>query len=287
MTEINIEKIKAEKPINELLKFCIFNIDKPSGPTSFGVDEIIKAKLNAKKASHFGTLDPKVTGVLPIAINRACKLSDYFMHKNKTYVGVMRIHKDIEENKLKTEMEKFTGKIKQLPPVKSRVKREVREREVFSFKILEKNGQDILFQAEVEAGTYIRKLCDDLGKNIGGAHMSELRRTRAGMFSEDDESFINLYEFEKAVDAWKAGDELPLRKIIIPGEIISQILPVVEIKKQAIKALYTGKFLDVRQTDKKSFNDEKFALFCDDVFIGVYKADSQILAKPEFVLTKI
>ena len=57
MTEINLEKIKAEKPIKELLEFCIFNIDKPSGPTSFGVDLIVKKALGANKTSHFGTLE--------------------------------------------------------------------------------------------------------------------------------------------------------------------------------------------------------------------------------------
>ena len=62
-----------QKTISELLKFSIVNIDKPSGPTSFQTDEFIKRALGLKKTSHFGTLDPKVTGVLPVALNRACK----------------------------------------------------------------------------------------------------------------------------------------------------------------------------------------------------------------------
>ena len=134
----------------------------------------------------------------------------------------MRIHKELDVEKIKQEMEKFTGKIKQLPPIKSRVARKVREREVFSFKLLEKQGQDVLFETEVEAGTYIRKLIDDLGKNIGGAHMSELRRIKAGIFNESDDNFVNLYEFERAIESWRAGNELPLRQILIPGEIISK-----------------------------------------------------------------
>ena len=60
-----------------------------------------------------------------------------------------------------------------------------------------------------------------------------------------------------------------------------------QVEKQALKALYNGKFLDIKQTNLKKFDDEKFALFCDDVFIGVYKANSQTQAKPEFVLTKV
>ena len=69
----------------------------------------------------------------------------------------------------------------QLPQVRSRVKRAFREREIKKFEILEREGKDVLFIEEVQAGTYIRKLCDDIGKNIGGAHMLELRRIKAGL----------------------------------------------------------------------------------------------------------
>ena len=224
---MDLEKIKNEKPIKELLEFSILNIDKPSGPTSFQVDEQIKKAFGLSKTSHFGTLDPKVTGVLPVALGRACKLSEYFMHKDKTYVGIMHLHSDISEKELKEQMKKFIGKIMQKPPIKSRVKRQEREREIKKFEILEKQEKEVLFLAEVEAGTYIRKLVSDLGLKIGGAHMTELRRIKACIFSEDDESFVNLYEFKEAVEEFKQGKEEKLRKMLIPAEIISQILPVV------------------------------------------------------------
>lgn len=159
MKNVDLDKIRREKSIKELLEFSIINIDKPSGPTSFQTDEKIKRWLDLRKTSHFGTLDPKVTGVLPIALNRACKLSDYFMHKDKTYVGVMHLHEKITKERLEKEMKKFIGKIMQTPPKKSRVKRQEREREVKKFKIIEIKEQDVLFLAEVQAGTYIRKLC--------------------------------------------------------------------------------------------------------------------------------
>ncbi len=124
------------KSINELLEFCIINVDKPAGCTSFDVVEKIKHLFNARKCGHFGTLDPMVTGVLPIAINRAVKLTDYFMHKDKVYIGKFRVHKEISEEKLKNEMKKFVGKIMQKPPVKSAVKRQLRERTVHKFEII-------------------------------------------------------------------------------------------------------------------------------------------------------
>ncbi len=145
--------------LNELLEFGIINLDKPSNYTSFQAAEIAAKLLGVGKFSHFGTLDPKVTGVLPVALNRACKLTGWFMKKNKTYVGVMKIHKPIDEIRLRQEMNKFVGKIMQMPPIKSRVKRQEREREIYSWEILEKEGRDVLFKVECEAGTYVRKLC--------------------------------------------------------------------------------------------------------------------------------
>jgi len=272
--------------VSELFEFSMVNIDKPSGPTSFQVDEKIKNWLGLRKTSHFGTLDPKVTGVLPIALNRACKLSDYFMHKDKVYVGIMHIHDRVDEKKLREEMQRFIGKIKQLPPVKSRVKREEREREVKKFEILEINRKEILFLAEVEAGTYIRKLVHDLGERIGGAHMTELRRVRAGIFEE--KKSVNLYEFKEAVDSWKVGEDSKLRKILIRGELaIKKVLPVIQVREESVKQLLTGKPLMKQDIEKaEKINDERFAVFFKDRFIEVAKKvdEGDIIARSEFVL---
>jgi len=285
--KINLDKIRKEKPLKELLDFSIINLDKPSGPTSFQVAEMVGRIIGAKKFSHFGTLDPKVTGVLPVAINRACRLATWFMKKNKTYVGIMRLHDEISEEKLKEEMKKFVGKIMQMPPVKSRVKREIREREVYKWDILEKDEKDVLFVTEVEAGTYIRKLCDDLGKAIGGCHMTELRRTKAGIFSEQDKEFVNLYQVEEAVEEWKKGNEEKLRKILIPGEVISEIMPVVQVKEKFLSKLWNGSpvFKEFLSEEMKE-SQGNIAVFSAERLIGVYKIakEGNVVAKPEFVL---
>ena len=284
--KIDLEKIKQEKPIQSLLQFGIINIDKPTGPTSFSVTDYIRKSLDLNKTSHMGTLDPAVSGVLPILLGRACRLSDYFMHKNKTYVGIMRLHKEVDEKTLKKVILKFIGKIKQLPPVRSRVKRAIREREVISFDIIEIEGKDILFSTEVQAGTYIRKICDDMGKEPGieGAHMLELRRIRAGMFSED--KIYTLYDFDKAVKSYQEGDEKPLREMIVPAEIISTFMPVIEITHKAVlKQLLTGKPLMKSDIKDKLPEEERFCIFNKDVFIGVYKKvdEGDIIARAEFV----
>lgn len=275
-----------EKPISELIQFSLINLDKPAGPTSFQVSQFVKYALKISKTSHMGTLDPQVTGVLPITLGRACKLSDYFMHKDKKYVGIMRVHEDISLEKLKKEMSAFTGKITQLPPVRSRVKRDFREREVKQFEILEKQGKDVLFIANVEAGTYIRKICSDLGEKIGGAHMLELRRVKASIFTENDDNFVNLYDFEKAAKEYLEGNELPLREILVPAEqAIKKVLPTTQLSEKAnLKQILTGKPLF--KTDIDSIpQEETFALFQDDKFLGIYhKVDEgDIIAKAEFV----
>jgi H/ACA ribonucleoprotein complex subunit 4 len=161
--------MKQQKPINELLEFCIVNIDKPSGLTSHDVVQKVKRILNAKRVGHTGTLDPMVTGVLPVLINRACKLSDYFMKKDKVYIGKMKIHKSISKEKLENEMKEFVGKIMQKPPVRSRVKRVERERNVNKFRLIDFDKETGIasFESDVQAGTYIRKLISDLGEKIG------------------------------------------------------------------------------------------------------------------------
>src|SRR3989344_5620289 len=95
----------------ELLNFSLININKPSGPTSFQVSQFIKHKLKLNKTSHMGTLDPQVSGVLPITLGRACKLSEYFMHHDKIYVGIMRLHKEVSKEKLEKAIQAQLGKI--------------------------------------------------------------------------------------------------------------------------------------------------------------------------------
>ncbi|GBE19926.1 MAG TPA: RNA-guided pseudouridylation complex pseudouridine synthase subunit Cbf5 [Candidatus Pacearchaeota archaeon] len=279
-----------KKSIQELLEFGIININKPSGPTSFDVSDFVRRTLKLRKTSHFGTLDPKVTGVLPVALNRACKLTGYFLGEDKEYIGIMRIHEDISLDKIKKAIkDKFTGKILQTPPVKSRVKRQERQREIKKFELLEKSDKDILFHVECEGGTYIRKLVDDLGKELGiGAHMLELRRIRAGIFKENDKEYpsINLYDLEKA-----SKDNKLLKKIIIPAEIITELHPRIDIKGDNVKQVLTGKPIhksDLKNQEKKK-TGEIVVIFSEDRFIGMYKVvnSGDIFAKSEFVMQDI
>lgn len=227
-----------------------------------------------------------VSGVLPVGLSRACRLSDYFMHRDKTYVGIMRLHTDVPDKQLQETIVKFIGKIQQLPPVRSRVKRAVREREVKTFTILERDGKDILFETQVQAGTYIRKLCDDMGKEIGGAHMLELRRTQAGVFEE--KSAITLYQLEAATEEYKKGNEQPLRSLLLPGEIIGTLLPVVFVREDVVKKLYQGSplFTHFVLAGTPLKKEQRVAVFESQKFIGCYRIinEGSVFGVPEFVL---
>lgn len=284
---LDIEKIRHERKIDKLLNFSIINIDKPTGMTSFDVDTEVKKMLGVGKTSHFGTLDPMVTGVLPVALGRACRLMEFFIHRNKTYLGEMHLHEKISEDKLNSEIRNFIGKIKQLPPVKSRVKRQEREREIYNFKILKKEGTNVSFIVECEAGTYIRKLVHDLGEKINGAHMTKLRRIKASIFSE--KNAVMIEDLMKALEECKTGKEEILRSMLIPGEIVTTILPSVEVKEECLKELLTGKPLFGKMIVKYNEdikNGDNFCVLHGDRLVAIMKKASEvgIIGRPLFVL---
>jgi H/ACA ribonucleoprotein complex subunit 4 len=289
--QINLEQLKQKKSINELLEFGIIILDKPTNMTSFDVSDFVRRKLKLRKTSHFGTLDPMVTGVLPIALNRACKLTGFFLGEDKEYIGTMRIHEDISIEKIKDAIKKgFIGKIMQIPPVKSRVKRQEREREIKKFEILEKNGKDVSFIVECQGGTYIRKLIHDLGEEMGiGAHMIQLRRIRAGIFRQKE--IITKEQFEKAVEEYEKRNDEKLREIIIPAEIVSEVYNAVEVKKEFVEKLLHGSpILEEFLIKKMKLEKNKIiSVFSEEKFIGMYKVTNEknIFAKSLFVLQKI
>jgi len=300
MTNIDLETLKNERPIEELVRFSIVLIDKPAGWTSFDVVNKVRgifSSFGVKKAGHFGTLDPQVTGVLPICLQDSCKIQEYFMHKNKTYIGKMKFHKKISREKVEEAMKKFLGKINQLPPVKSRVKRQVRQREIIDFKIIEFNeeNQEASFSSKVEAGTYIRKLIHDLGEKLEiGAQMTELRRIEAGIFSEKNTEYTTIENLSKLVREKNLEE---LKKYLIPSEIILSFIKSFEVSETSVSKLKNGSPLFIEMLKNKEDAEaikkltEPFALLSENRIIEIAKTSSQfqnpdIIAKPEVVLVR-
>jgi len=212
----------------ERLFRSIILLDKPAGPTSLECAERVRRIFSAKKSGHAGTLDPGVTGVLIIALDEATKAMPVLMGLEKTYEGVMHVHMDFLEQELREAVKSFTGKIIQRPPVRSAVSRQPREREIYSFEITGISGHDVSFRVRCQAGTYVRKLCSDLGEKMGTqAHMKSLRRIRAGPFSLKE--CANLEDLEKnpekhLIQIEKAFQKIGVKKIRVKESSVQKIL---------------------------------------------------------------
>jgi len=229
------------RAIEDLLKYGVINLDKPSGPTSHEVVSWARKILDIDNAGHGGTLDPKVTGILPCALGKATRVLSALLKAGKEYVGVMYLHEPVMPKKIEKIFNIFTGKIYQTPPIKSSVVRRLRIREIYYASVLEVNSNHVLFKVGCEAGTYIRKLCFDIGEALcSGAHMLELRRSRVGHFKED-ESLISLQNLKDSYSLYKdEGEEFYLRKVISPMEKIVSHLPKIYVRDTAVDALCHG-----------------------------------------------
>ena len=241
----NYGRKPEERSTEQLLYYGIVNIDKPSGPSSHQVSAYVKQILHLNKTGHSGTLDPKVTGVLPVALGKGTRIVQSLLTAGKEYVCLMQVHADVEEKKLRSVIDSFVGVIDQLPPVRSAVKRQERKRTIYYIDIIDIVDREVLFRIGCQAGTYIRKLCSDIGKKLGfGAHMAELRRTRAGPF--DESTICTLQELTDAYHYYKEkNDDKELRRLVMPVEAGAQHLPKVWVLDSTVDTLCHGAFLNI------------------------------------------
>ncbi len=185
-----------------------------------------------------------VTGVLPLALEDATKTIQVFLLTGKEYVCLMTLHGDVPEKRLQTVLEEFRGEIFQKPPVRAAVKREVRKRRIYSMRDVEVDGRQVLFRVGCQAGTYIRKLVYDMGEVLEvGAHMRELRRVRAGAFTE--EGIFSLYDVLRLSRAESGEREELARRIIRPMEEAFDLVPQIFIRDSAVSAICHGADLAV------------------------------------------
>jgi len=228
-----------ERPISQHIQYGMLVVDKTSGPTSHEVAAWIKKLLDLDKVGHGGTLDPKVTGVLPVTLQDSTKIVQALLDSGKEYICVMRTHDDVSEEIVRKTLDMFKGEIYQRPPLRSSVSRRLRTRYIYDIDFHEGDGRNWLFKVACQSGTYIRKLCFDVGEVIGcGAHMQELRRTRSGPFTEKE--MYSLYDLSEAVDLREEGDDSKLREIIRPFEDAAQLLPKIWIRDSAVEAVCNG-----------------------------------------------
>src|SRR5207244_3770203 len=167
-----------------------------------------------------------------------------FRRTGNENVCLMARHGEVEEKKIQAVLEEFVGDILQRPPVRAAVRRDVRKRRIYYIRDVEIDGREVLFRVGCQAGTYIRKLVYDMGEVLGvGAHMRELRRTRAGSFTEE-ESF-SLYDLMQLSEAKTEERETLARRMVKPMESAFEYVPRIYIRDSTVSSICHGAELAV------------------------------------------
>lgn len=267
----------------------IIVVDKKKGNTSFDEIREIRKKYNIKKVGHIGTLDPMATGVLPILIGEATKLSDYLMEHDKEYVTTLKLGQKmntgdsegniilekpipiLSEEKIREVLSSFLGKSNQIPPMYSAIKvngkklyelaregkkieRKAREIEIYGIELIKIKEDNIVkeieFKVNCSKGTYIRVLCEDIAECLGTCgYMSELRRTRVGNFTLKD-----------------------INKLLTIEEVMKD-KDAYLLKEYELKKLLNGVKI---QTVLK---DGLVRIYNNDVFVGIGEVNNNILKR--------
>jgi H/ACA ribonucleoprotein complex subunit 4 len=239
-TDDKYGKRPEDRSIQELLACGVIPLDKPAGPTSHQVAAWVREALEVTEVGHGGTLDPKVTGALPVAVGGGTRALGALLSAGKEYVAVLRLHEAADEGAVRRAAAGFVGKVTQTPPVRSAVARRPRQRRIYYLDVLQVEGRDVLFRAGCQAGTYIRNLCIDIAKAAGTrGHMQELRRTRTGLFTEAD--LVTLHDVRDArVFFAEEKDDSFLRRCVRPVEAATAHLNAVVVRDSAVEAVCHG-----------------------------------------------
>ena len=269
-----------KRTVKQLLDYGLIILDKPPGPTSHEVVAWVKRILKIPKAGHSGTLDPQVSGVLPLGLGEATKALGVLLLGPKEYHAIARLHSLPTKEKLENVLNQFTGEIYQKPPQRSSVLRRTRTRTIYELEMLEQKERLVLLRVLCEAGTYIRKLCYDIGEILGqGATMIELRRTSVHQFN--DKNLVTMHNLADAFALWEENkDDSKLLRLLQPIEhALSEIKSVV-IRDSAVDALCHGAQLAIPGILAISQNLKKGDL------VAVYTQKGEVVALAETLLTE-
>ena len=269
-----------KRTVEQLLEYGLIILDKPPGPTSHEVVAWVKRILKISKAGHSGTLDPQVSGVLPLGLGEATKALGVLLLGPKEYHAITRLHSLPAKEKLENVLNQFKGEIYQKPPQRSSVLRRTRTRTIYELELLEQKERLVLLRVLCEAGTYIRKLCYDIGEILGqGATMIELRRSSVHQFN--DKNLVTMHNLADAYALWEEKkDGSKLLRFLQPIEhALSEIKSVV-IRDSAVDALCHGAQLAIPGVLAISPNLKKGEL------VAIYTQKGEVVALAEALLTE-
>ncbi|MBN8046511.1 tRNA pseudouridine(55) synthase TruB [Paraclostridium bifermentans] len=281
----------------------IVNILKPTGMTSHDVVGRVRKILNIKKVGHTGTLDPDASGVLPICIGKATKVSELILNKDKSYICELTLGittdtydssgeiversevKDINIEKLEKAFDTQRGEIKQIPPMYSALKvngkrmcdlvragraeeitLKYRDVNIKELNILSFKENKVMFYVKCSKGTYVRSICYDIGKELGcGGHMSFLLRTSSGKFNID-----NAITLEQLEELYK---ENMLDEHLYDIDYVLSNFNSIHINPLAVKSYVNGAIVYNKGFLKGDFKetDEFVRVYSEGKFLGVGK----------------
>lgn len=275
----------------------IIIVDKPQGKTSHDIVYAIRRLTGIKKVGHTGTLDPMATGVLPICIGSATKVSDMLTLSDKGYTAEFVLGKttdtldaegtvltetevNLTEDEIRAAIMSFVGETEQIPPMYSAIKqngkklyelarqgieveRKARKVTINSIDILEINGGSITIDVSCSKGTYIRTLCADIGEKLGtGAYMTKLRRTKTGMF--DISESHTLEELGTLKSETGTLNEGTLKSVLIPVDKIFEEYPEIILNEKQKKSVTNGVRMTYKGKENQSYRvyDEDKNFLC-------------------------
>lgn len=286
----------------------IILLDKAKGESSNYALQRIKRLFHAKKAGHTGSLDPLATGVLPLCLGEATKISQFLLDSDKRYMAKVKLGErtdsgdsegvvidvqrriDVDYDAVVQTLTKFEGEIKQLPPMYSAlkhhgvplyklarkgisIKRKVRAVTIHKIGLMNFDNNIAEIDVTCSKGTYIRTLADDLGQELGcGAHVIELRRLQAGVFSIDQCRGSN--ELEKIKESFGLSG---LDKVIVPMERAVEKLPEVVLASETARDIRNGQAVSFHELPKSGL----VRLYEKGNFIGIgiVNADGEVAPK--------
>jgi tRNA pseudouridine55 synthase len=247
--------------------FGLIIVDKPVGPTSHRIVQMVREGTGIRKVGHAGTLDPRASGVLVLCLGAATRLSEYLSTSSKRYEALIRFGSSTQtydsngsvtrstgkapsRKEIEDTLEQFVGEIDQVPPPYSAIKLkgkkayelaregeevelEARQVTIHLLDLLEYRPPDLVVDVECSAGTYIRSLAHDLGEKLGtGAHLAKLRRTKSGPFTLEDAIPMPKLEVGMATGKWE--------KYVTEAVSALPEFPVIEVDEEGYELVRNG-----------------------------------------------
>ena len=295
----------------------ILNISKEAGYTSFDVVAVVRGVYRQRKSGHTGTLDPMATGVLPVALGKATKVCGMITDWDKEYIAELLLGKTTDtldvtgevtggdpdavnaltEEQIKNAVNRYLGEIDQIPPMYSALKkdgrrlydlarsgqvveREARKVTIHRIEVLDITLPVVKIKVLCSKGTYIRSLCDDIGRDLGcGGCMQSLIRSAVGPFTLDNA--VSLDEIRHLRDE---GHEDKLMDYLMSVDTVFENLPALTVTGEAEKKLQNGNKLAYEDfTESLSGSEKKeFRIYhSDNSFAAVYESDpAQCILSP-------